>query len=125
MASPFVLVTTHRIRPDRLQQFAAVHDEYVRFIEEHEPRMLAHHTYMSDGRTEVSLLQVHPDADAADDHLQLVAPRLTSVTDIVDNTFIEVYGAPGPVVQAALDRNSAAGVAVRVTSHVLGGFDRQ
>jgi hypothetical protein len=124
MPTPFVFVTTHRIKPGGREQFAALHREYVRFVEEHEPRLLGHFTYLTQDGTEVSLLQLHPDAASADQHLEVVAPRLAVVGDIVENTAIEVYGDPGPRVRAALDRNRDAGVAVRITNQVLGGFSR-
>lgn len=124
MDTPFVFVTTHRIKPDRQEQFAALHEEYVRLVEAHEPRILGHFSYLNEDGTEVSLVQVHPDAASADHHLEVVASRLASATDVVDNTAIEVYGAPGPAVRAALDRNRDAGVTVRITNQLLGGFSR-
>ncbi len=124
MNTPFVFITTHRIKPDGRDQFTALHREYVRFVEEHEPRMLGHFTYLNEDGTEVSLLQWHADAESADQHLEVVAPRLAAVGDVVENTAIEVYGDPGPTVRAALERNRDAGVAVRITNQVLGGFSR-
>lgn len=124
MNPPFVFITTHRIKPDRQEQFAALHAEYVRLVEADEPRILGHFSYLNEDGTEVSLVQIHPDAESADQHLELVAPRLASATDVVDNTAIEVYGAPGPAVQAALDRNRDAGVTVRITNQALSGFSR-
>ena len=124
MSSPFVFVTTHRIKPGNLDRFTALNEEYLDFVEQQEPRMLAHFTYLSADGTEVSLVQVHPDSESAEHHLQLVAPRLVAAAEVVENVAIEVYGEPGPVVQAALAHNAAAGVPVRVNSRVLGGFSR-
>jgi hypothetical protein len=124
MSTPFVLVTTHRIKPDRLEQFRALHEDYIGFVEEHEPQTLGHFSYVNEDGTEVSLVQIHPNAGSADHHLQVVAPRLAAVAEVVENTAIEVYGEPGPTVRAALDRNRESGVAVRVTNRVLGGFGR-
>ena len=124
MSTPFVFVTTHRIKPGSLDRFMALHDDYLDFVEEHEPRMLAHHTYLSKDDTTVSLVQIHPDPESAEHHLQIVAPRLAAATEIVENTAIEVYGEPGPAVRAALTHNLDAGVPVRITSRVVGGFTR-
>jgi hypothetical protein len=124
MTAPFVLITTHRIKPGHEAEFTALHDEYLSFVERNEPRLLGHFTYSSEDGSEVSLVQVHPDSESADHHLQVVAPRLAEVADVVENSAIEVYGEPGPGVRAALDRNRDAGVSVRVTTRVLGGFVR-
>jgi hypothetical protein len=125
MTAPFVFITTHRIKPGREAQFAALHEDYLGFVERNEPRLLGHFTYSSDDGSEVSLVQVHPDGESADHHLQVVAPRLAEVADVVEASAIEVYGEPGPGVRAALDRNRDAGVSVRVTSRVVGGFARR
>ncbi len=125
MIAPFVFITTHRIKPGRQAQFAQIHTDYLGFVERNEPRLLGHFTYSSEDGTEVSLVQVHPDGESADHHLQVVAPRLAEVADVVENSAIEVYGDPGPGVRAALDRNREAGVSVRVTNRVVGGFARR
>jgi hypothetical protein len=124
MSTPFVFVTTHRIKPGGLDRFKALHDEYLDFLEAHEPRLLGHHSYLSEDGTTVSLVQIHTDPESAEHHLQIVAPRLAAATEIVENTAIEVYGEPGPAVRAALAHNVDDGVPVRVTSRALGGFTR-
>jgi len=124
MSSPFVFITTHRIRPGQLERFKALNAEYLALVEDKEPRMRAHCTYLSDDGTEVSLVQIHPDADSAEHHLEIVAPRLADAAELVDNVAIEVFGEPGPRVRGALAHNAEAGVAVRVNGHDLGGFSR-
>jgi hypothetical protein len=124
MSTPFVFITTHSIKPGSLGRFTALHDDYLDFVEANEPRMLGHHSYASEDGTTVSLVQIHQDTESAEHHLQIVASRLADATEIVENTAIEVYGAPGPAVRAALAHNRDAGVPVRVTSEILGGFTR-
>ena len=67
-------------------------------------------------------MQIHLDAASADHHLQLIAPTLMQTADLIDNVAIEVYGSPGPGVEAALHHNATAGVPVRVTPVPDGGF---
>ena len=124
MTAPFVFITTHRIKPESRDEFMTVHRDYVHFVEESEPGMLGHFSYLSADGTEVSLVQVHTDAESADRHLEGIAPRLATVGHLVENTAIEVYGNPGPTVRAALDRNRDAGVVVRVSNQALDGFSR-
>ena len=124
MSNPFVFITTHRIRPGQLERFKTLNTEYLALVEAHEPRMQAHFTYLSADGSEASLVQVHPDAESADHHLEVVGPRLAEAAELVDNVAIEVYGEPGPRVQAALAHNVEAGVPVRVNNQALGGFRR-
>lgn len=124
MYTPFVFITTHRIEPDGREEFMTLHRDYVHFVEENEPGMLGHFTYLNADGTEVSLVQLHTDAESADRHLEAIAPHLAAVGHLVENTAIEVYGNPGPTVQAALARNRDAGVAVRISNQVLDDFSR-
>ena len=124
MSSPFVFITTHRIKPGALERFTALHEEYLDVVEQHEPRALAHFTFVNAEGTEASLVQIHPDAESAEHHLAVVAPHLVEAAELVENVAIETYGEPGPRVRAALDHNAQAGVTVRVHPRPLGGFAR-
>ena len=124
MTLPFVLITTHRIKPGSADRFAAVQREYFELVETNEPQLLAHFAYVNDAASEVSLVQVHPDAASADHHLQLVAPTLLAAAELIENVAIEVYGEPGPTLQGALDHNASSGVPVRVARAGTDGFSR-
>ena len=73
MTTPFVLITTHRIKPGRLDELVVATREYNDFVEANEPLVQAHVAYVDEGGDEISLVQVHPDAESADSHLQLRA----------------------------------------------------
>ncbi len=124
MTSPFVLVTTHRINPGNLGPFTALNEEYLDFVEHNEPQMLAHVSSLSADGTVVSLVQIHPDAASADHHLEVAGPRILAAADLIQNVGIDVYGTPGPLLQAAIAYNAASGVPVRVFDASLGGFSR-
>jgi hypothetical protein len=124
MSSPFVLVTTHRIAPGDLESFKALNEEYLDFVEQNEPQMLAHLSSCSGDGTIVSLVQVHPDAASADHHLEIAGPRILAAADLIENVGIDVYGTPGPLLQAAIAHNADAGVPVRRFDACLGGFAR-
>jgi hypothetical protein len=124
MAPPFVFITSHRIKPGAADRFRELQAEYFALVEAGEPRLLAHAAYASADGAEVSLVQVHADADSAEHHLALVAPTLLQAADLVENVAIEVYGEPGPGVRAALHHNASAGVAVRVVPDGGAGFTR-
>jgi hypothetical protein len=124
MTSPFVLITTHRVARENLPAFKALSEEYLAFVEENEPQMVAHVGSTTRDGTTVSLVQVHPDPDSADHHIEIAVPRLHGNGDLFENVSIDVYGTPGPRLQAAIDNNAAAGVTVRIFDTDLGGFAR-
>lgn len=124
MTAPFVFITSHRIKPGAAERFRELQAEYFELVEAGEPRLLAHAAYASADGTEVSLVQVHADAESAEQHLALIAPTLMRAADLIENVSIEVYGEPGPGVQAALHHNASAGVPVRVVPDGAAGFTR-
>jgi hypothetical protein len=70
------------------------------------------------------LLQVHPDADAADHHMQVSHELIGRGLSMLDTVNVEVYGEPGPVLSRALEANAASGVSVTVKAGSLGGMVR-
>ena len=124
MTTPFIFITTHRIKPGRLDELAAATREYNDFIEANEPLVHAHVAYTDEDRGEISLVQVHPDAESADNHLRLAGEHIGRAADLVETVAITVYGEPGPAVSAALAHNAAAGAAVTVRPDRLAGFLR-
>ena len=124
MSGPFVLITTHRVKPGRLSELIAQTKAYNDFVEAHEPAMQAHVAYVDEGRDELALVQVHPDAESAEIHFAVAGEQIHRAADLVDNVAIDVYGEPGPRLRQALDVNAAAGARVSVRPGRLAGFLR-
>ncbi len=57
--------------------------------------MLGYSTCFSEDRTEVSRVQVHPDAASADTHLEVLAPLVRRGLELGDIVAVHVDGAPG------------------------------
>jgi hypothetical protein len=124
MTTPFVMITTHRIHPGHLDEFEAMTRSYLDLVEAEEPRAQMHSVYVDPERSEVSLVQVHPDAASADHHMQVASQLIGQGLAVVDTLGVEVYGEPGPVVRQALEHNASAGVPVTVRAGSWGGFTR-
>ena len=69
-------------------------------------------------------MQVHPDAESADSHLQLAGEHIGRGVELTETVAITVYGDPGPAVRHALERNAAAGATITVKPARLAGFLR-
>jgi hypothetical protein len=123
MSAPFVIITTHRI-PPRGDEFEALTYEYLEHVRANEPRTQVHWAYVDDGRAEVALVQVHPDAHSADHHMLVSGELIGRGLSMVDTVGVEVYGEPGPVLGRALDANAASGVPVTIRAGSLGGLVR-
>ena len=125
MTSPFILITSHRIEPDRADDIRAVAAEYAHFVNANEGDMLAHHSYVSDAGDVLTLVHVLVDAAAADRHMQAAAELIGKGVALTEgNVRIDVLGEPGPLLMKALEGNRANGVQVTVAERGLGGFVR-
>lgn len=124
MSTPFVLVTLHEVRLGRLAEVTDLTGRYEQSLAAEEPDLLAFHAHLSDDGRHLSLMHVLVDADAAEHHIGVAGPFIAEATELVRNVRVEVYGVPGPRLQAALDHNAENGTSVFVLSRPLTGFSR-
>ena len=123
MSEPIVLLTTHRINAGDLERLTEVNREWVEFVKA-QPHSLASHLYYSEDGTEVTNVLVFADTEAAEFHLQTAGDRIHRALEIAETTKVQVYGAPGPVLQQVIHRNWDAGVQVTAMEGHAGGFTR-
>lgn len=124
MSDPFIFITHHTIKDGQFEKLEAMSRDFLDFVEANEPRLLGLHAYLDRERGKLTLLQIHPDAESMDFHLQVAGDKIHRAVEIVDNDSVEVYGDPGPVTRGLLDQISAAGVRVNERPDTLGGFVR-
>ena len=55
MATPFVFITTHNVRPGSLDALKALTRDYTAFLDEHDARLVAHSAFLNEDETELSL----------------------------------------------------------------------
>jgi hypothetical protein len=120
----FVLITTHRITPGATDDVVALLARYERRLRSDEPGLLTFQAHLAEDGDRLALLHVLAGPEAADRHLQLVAPLLAEASTLVRNLRIEAYGEPGPALREAIARNAAAGVATVVQPRPVAGFSR-
>ncbi len=124
MFEPFMFVSTHAIEEDKLERLEELSRTFVEFVEANEPRPIAVHVYINEDHTELSMVQIHPDADSMKVHLQVAGDRIGEAVALAPTTGIEVHGTPGTAVQEVLRRNAESGVPVSVKAQHVAGFTR-
>jgi hypothetical protein len=127
MAGPFILIATNRLKPGKLDAERARVPGLMEFIETAEPRVLAFNEYANEEGTEVAVVQVHPDTDSFEFHMEAVRERASKAYEetLDATTGIEVFGDPTPRIMAMLRQAAGAGVQYRIKVHHLGGFTRK
>ncbi len=126
MSGPFIFIATNRLKEGRLEDERRRVPDLADFLERSEPRLIAFNEYANDDASEVGVVQVHPDAESMERHMDVVAERAAQAyAETLDaTTSIQVYGTPSDAVVEMLRRQAGSGVPLTVKRHHLGGFTR-
>jgi len=75
MPGSFIFIATNRLKQGKLNSEKQRLPDFIDFIQQNEPRLIAFNEYADDEGTEVAVVQVHPDADSMVFHMNLIAER--------------------------------------------------
>jgi hypothetical protein len=127
MSEPFIFIGTHRLKAGKLEAARGMNDWLTELVESNEPRMIAFNAYANEEGTELSVVQIHPDADSMLFHMQLLSKHITGAYEdegpLAETTSIQLYGNPGETVLGMIEQFNP-GVPLIVKPHGLGGFTR-
>ena len=126
MTGPFIFIATNRLKPGAYEAERHRVPGLVEFIQVSEPLLLAFNEYIDAERTEVTVVQVHPDAQSMEFHMGVVRERAAKAyAETLDaTTQIHVFGTPSGAVLETLRAQAGAGVPLSVHREHLGGFTR-
>jgi hypothetical protein len=128
LAEPFIFIGTHRLKEGKLEAFKSSCSALVEMAEAKEPRLIAFNFYANEDGTEVSVVQVHPDAESMLFHMQVMREHIESALDDegeLDQTLgIQIFGTPNDAVLGMIEHLSQEGAPVTVKPHGLSGFTR-
>ena len=101
LSEPLIYISTWRIKEGRLEDYKQFARELMEIVKAKEPQLIAFHVFLSEDGTEMSSVQVHPDAASMDFHMQVVTQALQEEmrewverADFLEPKHIEIYGAP-------------------------------
>ena len=97
MATPFIFIGTHKVKPGKLEEFQAWFAEYVdSTIEPNEPRLLAFNAYSDPAANEVTVVQVHPDAESMVHHMSVITDHVArAYSEFLERSSrYQIYGTP-------------------------------
>jgi len=123
---PLILIATNRLKPGALEAERRRVPELAAFLEANEPRLIAFNEYVDDRAQEVTVVQVHPDAESLHVHTAVVADHAArAYAETLDATVaVELYGTPDQETIARLRRQAGDGLRLTIRPHHLGGFTR-
>jgi hypothetical protein len=129
MAGPFVFISQSRVKEGKLDDFKRGLREMAEFVEANEPRVIAFEAYLSDDETEVTGLQIHPDADSMAFHMQVAFEKIMEFDQYLETQSVEVYGVPNEAVLGMMKQigdqfGEESAMSMRVRTNPVGGFTR-
>lgn len=126
MGQPFIFIGTHRLQEGKLPAFRVAFARLTEVVKTNEPQMIAFNGYANEDGTEVSVVQVHPDAGSMASHMQVVREHITSAYEdlLEETTSILVYGELNEATRQMMQHLAGSGVPITVKPEPLAGFTR-
>ena len=123
MSGPFIVKTVSTIHPGKAEAYAPLAREICRLVQEKEPRALGFHIYATEDQSSEVVLQIHPDAESMQYHLEVLREKVRETFAYGDFKSLEIYGELNPALQDWFKRVSK-GINATVYPVHLGGFTR-
>lgn len=124
MSGPFILVSTWKIKEGKLEELVRFQRGLAEVIEANEPQLIAFNAFINEDETEMTSIQVHPDAASMDFHLQVLRDKLgdamSAVAEFAEPKSLEYYGMPPESLQSSVGARDGSGAK---PIHI-GGFTR-
>lgn len=124
MSEPFIFIATHTIKEGKIEEFEKYVRELVDVVQANRPRLLAFNIYANEDGTEVTNIQVHPDADSMVSYMQVLRQKLRTPHKFIHTDRIELCGVVNDRVLEIARELAGSRVPMSVKSHHLGGFTR-
>ncbi|MEU4601481.1 antibiotic biosynthesis monooxygenase [Kribbella sp. NPDC023972] len=123
MSGPFIVVSRSRIKPGKAEAYALWCEEFCRYVEQNEPRLLAFNIYETEDRGTSVVVQVHPDAESMEFHLKLYGEKVRETFDHVEVESLDICGAPSETLEQWL-RHGVPDLPVALIRVHRAGFTR-
>lgn len=97
MAEPFIFIGTHRVREGKLEEFQKWFADFITdTVEPKEPRLLSFQAYVDPAANEVTVVQVHPDAESMMFHMSLIGEHVGAAYGeyLEHESSWQIYGIP-------------------------------
>ena len=131
MIKPLIFVSTWKIKEGRLEDYKQFAKELIEHFKAKEPQLIAFNMYFNEDETEMTSIQVHPDAASMDFHLQVLAKVIgedmiewIDRADFYEPKHFEIYGTPSAKLLEADRPFVDAGIPQSVKPLHFAGFTR-
>lgn len=106
MPEPIVYIDRSEIREGKLEEVRSTAHELAKFVERHEPQLIAYGFYIDEEAALMTVVAVHPDSASMEFHLEIGHSGFRTFTDLITLQAIEVYGRPSDKVLGQLQQKA-------------------
>jgi hypothetical protein len=124
MSEPIVLISNHRIRAGKADEYRRRIREGAPWIAEAKPGTVVFLGYLNEEGTEGSIVHAFPDQKAMELHFEGAAERGQAMAEVIEIESLMIYGTPNDTVLEALERARESGIELRFKAEPLGGYMR-
>lgn len=124
MSDPIVFISTHDIKPGKLDEFKTHYEHGAERIEQEKPDTVAFLAYLNEDETTVGTVHVFPDAAAMERHMDGVDDRAARAAEFLEFRQLAVWGSPSEPVFEMMQGATDAGAALQVTPTFVTGYLR-
>ena len=131
MKDLLIYISTWRIKEGRLEDFKQFTRKLVEIYRKNEPQLIAFNVFLNEEETEMTSIQIHPNTDSMDFHMQEVNRALgeemndwVERADFIEPKHIEIYGTPSAALLEADQPFVDSGIARSIKPILLAGFTR-
>ena len=122
MAEPLIVITRARVKEGKLQDLMRHHKQILKIVETNEPQLVAFHGFLNEDGTEMTRIQVHPDTESMDFHMQVLTDNWDkSFSEYGEIISVEYYGTPS---KSALDMDLRTQTPLNLNPRHIAGFSR-
>ena len=106
MSGPFIIISNWGVKEGKLEELKRFQRELSKVVEEKEPQLIAFNAFLNEEGTEMTSIQVHPDAASMDFHLKVIQEHLgeamSAVAEFAEPRGMQYYGTPPESLQASV-----------------------
>ena len=106
-AGPVIYVDRSDVQEGRWDELKAGVRELAKFVDRHQPQMVAYGFYLDEEANEMTVVAVHPDSASLERHVEVGAPEFRKLAPFLSLREIEVFGSLSEKAAALLKQKAA------------------
>ncbi len=124
MSEPIVFIARQKVKEGKLEGYKQLVQENVNFIKPNKPNTVGFLNYGNEDGTEATLIQVYPNSEAMEQHVQGLGDIAKKSYEFMDILSFEIYGKPSEATLSMMANLAKSGVPVKIVPVFNGGYIR-